>query len=105
MVGNNAICYEAIQRILRNSIVDYLRLRLPETFPDDHIGKLKKPFEKEWSSLVLNAEACRVTGGTATKIRDEYDLLSVGHFFNIFDAYFDKLFAAPILLQGKYKKP
>jgi tetratricopeptide (TPR) repeat protein len=105
MVGNNAICYEAIQRILRNSIVDYLRLRLPETFSDDHIEKLKKPFEKEWSSLVLNAEACRATGGTATKIRDEYDLLSVGHFFNIFDAYFDKLFATSILLQGKYKKP
>lgn len=103
MVGNNAICYEALQRTFRNRVVGYLRLRMAEVFPNEHLEKLKKPFAKEWGTLVTNANACREDGGTETKIEDDYDLLSAGHFYNLFDAYFDKLFVAAA--SGPNRKP
>jgi len=105
IVGNNAICYEAIQRRLRNGIVDYLRLRMAEIFPLDHTEKLRKPFEKEWSDLVAKANASREVGGTDTQIRDDYDLLSVSHFYSLFDSYFDKMFSTAALAGGNYRKP
>lgn len=105
IVGNNSICYEAIQRRLRNSVVDYLRTRMTEIFPQDHSEKLRKPFEKEWSALVANANASREAGGTDTQIRDDYDLLSVAHFYSLFDSYFDKMFSPAALAIGSYKKP
>jgi tetratricopeptide (TPR) repeat protein len=105
MIGNNAVCYEAIQRCLRNRVVDYLRIRMTELFPQDHIEKLKKPIEKEWDTLVANADACRQSGGTETKVCDEYDLLSVGHFFALFDVYFDKMYSAAALAAKSYRKP
>ena len=100
MIGNNAICYEAVQRILRNRLVDYVRLRMTELYPSDHLERLKKPFEKEWDILVSNAKACRDLGGTDTKVRDDHDLLSVGHFYNIFDTLFDKMFSAAAIATG-----
>lgn len=105
MVGNNAICYQALQRTLRNCLVGYIRTRMKEVFPSDDAARLKRLFEKEWASLVANANACRKTGGTNTTIIDDYDLLSVGHFFSIFDAYFDKFFSASSPEVSKYSKP
>jgi len=105
MIGNNAVCYEAIQRRLRNRVVNYLRIRMTELFPQDHVERLKKPIEKEWDTLVANADACRQSGGTETKVYDEYDLLSVGHFYGLFDVYFDKMFSAAALAAKSYRKP
>jgi tetratricopeptide (TPR) repeat protein len=78
---------------------------MTELYPNDHLERLKKPFEKEWDVLVSNAKACRDLGGTDTKVRDDYDLLSVGHFYNIFDTLFDKMFSAAAIATGKYRKP
>jgi len=105
LLGNNAICYQAVQRILRNRLVEYVRTRMTEIYPGDHVERLKKPFAKEWDELVVSAKACRDLGGTETKVQDEYDLLSVGHFFNVFDAYFDEIYSAAALSSGSYKKP
>src|ERR1017187_6829278 len=77
MIENNAICYEAVQRILRNRLVDYVRLRMTELSPNDHLERLQKPCEKEWDPPVSTAKACRDFGGTDTKVRDDYALLSV----------------------------
>lgn len=76
-----------------------------EVFPSDHSARLQKPFAKEWDDLVRSASACRETGGTETRIRDEYDLLSVAHFFSLFDAYYDKLFSSTALAGRNYSKP
>ena len=105
MIGNNAICYEAIQRVFRNAVVDYLRKRMADIFPSDHIERLKRPFANEWPALVANAKACRESGGTETKIKDDYDLLSVGHFFSVFDSYYDKMFSAAALASQAHPKP
>ena len=78
---------------------------MAEVFPSDHSEKLRKPFAKEWDELVRSANASRETGGTETRIRDEYDLLSVAHFFSLFDAYYDKLFSSAALAGKNYPKP
>ncbi len=100
----NSICYEAL-RVFRNTMVDYVRVRLGEVFPHDHIAKLRKPFATEWDGLKEKAVAARKSGGTETIVIDDYDLLDVGHLFNIFDVYFDKIFSVAALEGRNYPKP
>ena len=101
----NAICYEAVQRVFRNSMVDYVRVRLFEIFGDEHLAKLRLPFKSGWEELKAKASLSRQIGGTETQLADEYDLLDVGHFFNIFDVYFDKLFSVEALEGTDYVRP
>ncbi len=86
-ISNLTRCYEEIQRIYRNSVVRHERLVLAASYPDDHLERLKKPFQKEWEDIKASAEERRKTGELAAQIIDEYDLLGVNHFFNLFDAY------------------
>jgi len=90
--SNLSICYEGIQRHYRNSIVRHLRQSLIRDFPKDFKEKLKKPFKtEEWDSIVKNSDLSRSTGEISAEIKDDFDLLSVNHFFNIFEAHFDVL--------------
>lgn len=90
--SNLSICYEGIQRHYRNNIVRHIRRCFVREFPKDFREKLKKPFKaEEWDAIVKNSEMCRCTGEISTEIKDEFDLLSVNHFFNIFEAQFDIL--------------
>ena len=62
------------------------------SFPKDFKEKLRKPFKvEEWEGIVRNSELSRSTGEISSEIKDDFDLLSVNHFFNIFEAYFDVL--------------
>lgn len=50
----------------------------------------------------------RSSGGTATSVRDDYDLLSVSHFYTLFDAYYEKIFQSAIkrgVLAAKPNRP
>ncbi len=105
MVGNNAICYEAIQRTFRNTIVCFLRTRMSKAFPADHRQRLRRPLEKEWEELVRKANLSREIGGTETKIKDDYDLLSIGHFYSVFESHFDRLFSAEAGHESTTPKP
>lgn len=90
--SNLAVCYEGIQRIYRNSVVRHIRTTLRREFPNDYLERLRKPFKKEeWDLIAKNAAAARITGEVSADIKDDFDLLSVSHFFNIFEAYFDNL--------------
>jgi tetratricopeptide (TPR) repeat protein len=90
--SNLSVCYEGIQRHYRNGIVRHMRQSLMRNFPKDFKEKLKKPFKaEEWDSIVKNSELSRSTGEISAEIKDDFDLLSVNHFFNIFEAYFDIL--------------
>jgi len=93
VLGNNALCYQGIQRTFRNAVVLFLRDRLAYLFPDDHIERLKKTFGEEWDKAAQNAAQSRECLGTETTIRDEYDLLGTNHFYNIFERFFDRLFS------------
>jgi hypothetical protein len=46
--------------------------------------------------LKIAAADSRSSGGTATLVKDDYDLLSVSHFYTLFDAYYEKLFQAAL---------
>jgi len=92
-LGNNAICYQGLQRLFRNTVVGFLRHRLPRIFPTDHAQRMKKLFGEHWEKAAQNAAQSREIGGTTTTVRDEYDLLGTNHFFEIFDTFYDKLFS------------
>lgn len=103
--STNTICYEATQRTLRNAVVAFLRDHLSSAFPQDHLERLKKPFTKEWPDLEAAAAEARATGGTVTQVKDAYDLLSVTHFYSLFDAYHPHLFSSPLALELGLEKP
>ena len=105
MVGNNAICYQGIQRVFRNAVVEFLRTRLPRAFPNDPLQQMKGLFGESWTKAAANAAQSRKIGGTATSIRDDYDLLGVNHFFEIFDRFFDKIFSANAGHPGTQPRP
>ncbi len=97
MSQNNIVCYEGIQRIFRNSIVNLLRETFTEKFPDDFAEQLKSPFSKEeWETIKFHASLSRTSGDLSSQIIDDFDLLSVNHFFNIFDKHYDIFFQKEI---------
>src|SRR5262245_40951198 len=90
-LSNLAICYEGIQRTYRNAIVRYLRTKLVDVYHSEAQARLRKPFQKEWDKLTASSQERRRTGELSTEIVDDFDLLGVNHFFNLFDAYHDVL--------------
>ena len=91
--NNNTICYEGIQNIYRNSVVRRIRKVLTAKYPDDFMTRVKEPFKREWDSIKANAETLRQTGQFEAALVDELDILSVNHFWNLFDKYFDDIFS------------
>src|SRR6266404_867324 len=85
-LSNLTICYEALQRIYRNALVRYVRTKMTAVYHSDFGARLRKPFEKEWDKMKASAEERRKTGELSTEILDDFDLLGVNHFFNLFDA-------------------
>src|SRR6266705_1844324 len=92
---NLTVCYEGIQRIYRNAVVRFLRSTMTKGFAEQATAKVRAPFEKEWEKLKADAMASRASGELATFPTDDFDLLSVNHFFNLFDAYYDTLCPPP----------
>jgi hypothetical protein len=103
-LSNLGICYEAIQRNYRNAVVQHVRERLTNAFPSDHLDRLIAPFSKEWGKISASAAERRSTGEIASEIKDDFDILGVNHFFNLFDAYYDALCAVPATLTPEQKK-
>src|SRR4051812_44594388 len=84
----NGLVYRGLQRVFRNAIVRYVRERLQQAFPTDYLEKLKKPFtSEEWNGIQLASLSSREIGALDVTLVDEFDLLGVNHFFNIFDAH------------------
>lgn len=92
-LGNNAICYQGIQRTFRNAVVSFLRERLDRLFPGDHIQRLTKTFGQDWEKAAREAVQSRAMLGTTTVVRDEYDLLGTNHFYGLFERFYDKIFS------------
>lgn len=92
-ISVNTLCYEAIQRLYRNAVVNLIRNRMSSAFPTDSEDRIRKLFkEKEWCNIVQNAEICRSTGEISSPIKDTFDYLGVNHFYNIFEKYYEVLF-------------
>ena len=83
-VDNTVLTYAAIQRTFRNAVVRYLRERMRTAFGSTAEAELKKPFKSEdWTKVRAGSEEPRDFGTVATELVDEFDLVSVNHFFNI----------------------
>jgi hypothetical protein len=91
MSSNLGICYEGIQRIYRNGVVRHIRETLTRAYPHDFQSKVRKPFEREWDKMQISALERRQSGELSAEVLDDFDLLSVNHFFNLFDAYYEVL--------------
>ena len=94
MYSVNTICFQAICRDYRNAVVWHVRATLSKKYPDDWEGRIQKPFQKEWDKMRQDANVRRNTGEMEAALTDDADLLSVNHFFNLFDTYFEDLFPA-----------
>ena len=92
MVSRSEVCFRAINVIYRNAVVQHIRTALVNKYPDDWQDRLERLFKKEWSPLRKNAEGLRKSGELETPLTDDFDLLSVNHFYNLFDTYYDDLF-------------
>lgn len=101
---NMVFCYEGIQRIYRNAVVKHLRLIFTKAFPQDYLEKLRSPFQKEWETIKQNAYLSRNTGELSSPIIDDFDILGVNHFYNLFDKYYDILSPNDIQLEDIEKK-
>ncbi|MDE0389819.1 MAG: NB-ARC domain-containing protein [Rhodospirillales bacterium] len=65
---------------------------MTEEFGDSAVDKLREPFKAtEWTGIRSSAEIPRRSGRVDAPIQDDFDLLSVNHFFNIFDKHWTVL--------------
>ncbi|MFN0165728.1 MAG: tetratricopeptide repeat protein [Bryobacteraceae bacterium] len=90
--SNFTICYEGIQRTFRNAIVGQIRAGLNTAYAEDAPAQLRRPFkEEEWALVQRHALGPRASGAIGTTLTDDFDLLSVNHFFNLFECHYDVL--------------
>lgn len=93
MLSRNSICFEAICRIYRNSVVSHIRTVLANKYPGDWEERVAAPFKREeWERNRANAQTRRNTGELFGPLKDNADLLDVHHFHNLFETLFDDLF-------------
>jgi hypothetical protein len=100
-MDNTTILFNAIQRTYRNAIVQHVRNRLSDEFGLEGIEKVVTLFGKRdpetgtsyWDGIKEAARERRSggTGELSTPIQDDFELLGVEHFFNVFEAHFDVL--------------
>jgi len=100
-MDNTSILYNAIQRTYRNAVVELIRSRVSAKYGAAGIEQIRKLFAKTnpetgktyWETVEAAARERRSggTGELSTPIRDEYELLGVEHFFNVFESHFDIL--------------
>jgi hypothetical protein len=100
-MDNTTILFNAIQRTYRSAIVGLIRGKLTDLYGPAGVGQLQNLFGKKdpetgktyWETI-KKAATERRSGGTgelSTPIRDDYELVGVEHFFNIFESHFDSL--------------
>lgn len=99
-MDNTTILYNSIQRTYRSAMVDLIRITLEAPYAGG-IGAVQKLFAKknqesgrtQWEEIKSAAEQRRSggTGELSTPIKDEYELIGVEHFYNIFETHFEIL--------------
>src|SRR6266511_3028979 len=100
---NDALVYEALQRLFRNAIVQYLRENLSRAYPDTYAAELHKPFKvEEWEAITRSADQAVATGVVDRTPKDDFDYLSVNHFYNLFELHFWALIPADELPDERY---
>jgi hypothetical protein len=90
---NSTICYQATQRVYRNAVVRHIRQIFTDKFPDNWKKQLKHAVgAEEWEKNQSNTRQRQISGESGSSVSDDFDVLDVAHFYNIFDIHFDLLF-------------
>ena len=92
MRTNLGICYEAIQRVYRNALVCQIRTKLTAAYPENWEQRVRESVGEEWKTAKSKMRERRLSGEVETEIKDDFDLLGVNHFYNLFDREFEVLF-------------
>jgi hypothetical protein len=100
-MDNSTICYNAIQRHYRNALVGFIREKLTQQYGLSASEEVKQLFAKKdpqsgvtlWERIKTVASERRSggTGEVSVPIADDFDLLGVEYFYNIFEKFFDVL--------------
>ncbi|MBY6687241.1 hypothetical protein HQ305_16910 [Rhodococcus sp. BP-149] len=92
----DGLAYEAVQRHFRNEIVGRIRNGLTQTYGDAWESQITLCFkESEWNSIEQNAQVGELSKTLQRGHQDKADLLSVNHFFGIFQKHY------PVLMPGR----
>lgn len=92
-LSNATICYEATQRIYRNAVVAHIRSTFKQKFPDQWKRQLVHTIgADEWAKNAANVKERSASGEFRVRLVDDFDLLDVAHFYNLFDKFFEVLF-------------
>ena len=92
MESLHLVCFDGIYRVYRNTVVRHIRHQFKTHYPDTWLVKLTAPIRKEWPTVSANAQLRRQTGELDNPLVDEFDYLSINHFFNLFERYFSVIF-------------
>ena len=86
---NVVLCYEGVQRVYRNAMVKFLRERMKQAFGAKAAEKMRQavPWDKERENTMLT----RASGELSNLPQDDFDILGVNHFYNLFDLYYEDL--------------
>ena len=88
-LSNDALVYEIVHKRFRNPLVGWIRSCLADEFGDDWEAALRNPFkQEEWDGIVRSSSVAADAGVVDRRAIDDADLLSVNHFYGIFDKYF-----------------
>lgn len=103
MSADNEIYLKRVLRVFRNAIVGHIRTRLRDAFGKDAEARLATLYGKkesgssmtQWERMKFNADRARATPEVSTMVADDFELLGVSDFYNVFERFFAEL-ARPI---------
>lgn len=91
---HDTIVYNAL-RILRNSVLAYVRPRLTTEFGEDTDVKIRELFKKEWKEIERSAVTAQRTGSVDRFPVDALDHLSVNHLATLVEKWWTILLPDP----------
>lgn len=86
------VCYQAIARIFRPALSDYVSARLKSAFGEAWEGKVKELFTLEsWEQNDRRISILKAKGVIADEPQRFQDRIDINHFVNVFEKYHDVL--------------
>lgn len=102
IMSDNEVNLKRVLRLFRNGIVQHIRERLRAKFGGSAESQLSTLFGKreqgseltQWERMKLNADRARASPEVSTVVVDDFELLGVSDFFNVFEKFFVELTVA-----------
>ena len=93
-LSSYSICYESL-RIYRRTVVEIARARLRQAYSVDWPARVRRPFQRTWDEMVMNAHERRLTGEIGSELTDDLDYIGVSQLPLLFESDYDVLFPMP----------